>query len=64
MAQTHTPEESIGVRSGLLLTRLTIAKDRRCNNPHSGDFVLSPCQPMLCDFAMPKEPALSFGQLA
>ena len=39
MAQTHTPEESLVVRSCLLLTRHTITKDPGRNNPQMGDFI-------------------------
>jgi hypothetical protein len=44
LAQTHTPEESIGYEMlvasyALHLTRVTISKLVRSNNPHSGDFL-------------------------
>ncbi len=40
MAQTHTPEESIVVKSHLLLTLHTISKCQASNNPQMGDFVV------------------------
>ena len=40
LAQTHTPEESTVVKRNVPLTRHTISKSCRGNNPQTGDFVL------------------------